>query len=272
MGVITTGWNRTGWSATAWKAAASKAVLCAGLVVLSVVATPRPGVCGDVVLTVADGRVTVVAHGATPREILAEWARVGGTTIVNLDRVQGAALSLEFTNVPEAQVLEVLLRSVGGYMAAPRPVAAPNRSVFSRIFIMPGTLAPRAPAQAAFAPSPSAPQVQMQQTSSDPADAGAGAPMFPVQADVTGPASFNPGQPVNMPPTNARVPGFAPFSANPVAPTPTSAGRPPVAGPAGSPAPGMALPGAVAPGTAAPGVQAPMPIPNSLGARQAPQP
>ena len=71
-----------------------------------------------------DGRVSIVAKDATVRQILAEWARVGQTNIVNVDRVPGGPLTLELTNVPEAQALEVLLRSLSGYITAPRTAGA----------------------------------------------------------------------------------------------------------------------------------------------------
>ena len=74
----------------------------------------------DVQLQLHDGRVSIVAKDATVRQILAEWARVGQTKVVNVDRIPGGPLTLELSNMPEAQALDVLLRSVSGYMAAPR--------------------------------------------------------------------------------------------------------------------------------------------------------
>jgi hypothetical protein len=99
----------------------------------------------DVHLTMANGRVSLVAKDATVRQILAEWARVGQTKIVNMERVPGGPVTLELTNVTEAQALEVLLRSLSGYITAPRPVDAANLSRFDRIIIMP-TLASARPA------------------------------------------------------------------------------------------------------------------------------
>jgi hypothetical protein len=65
-----------------------------------------------------DGQVSVDSNGAPPRAILAEWSKVGGTNIVNAERVIGAPLTLKLVDVPEAQALEIILRSVAGYMAA----------------------------------------------------------------------------------------------------------------------------------------------------------
>ena len=75
----------------------------------------------DVQLTIQNGRVSLVAKDATVRQILTEWARVGDTKIVNIERVPGGPVTLELTNVPEAQALDVVLRSLSGYIAAPRP-------------------------------------------------------------------------------------------------------------------------------------------------------
>lgn len=97
----------------------------------------------DVRLTLQGGRVSIIARDATVRQILTEWARIGQTRIVNLDRIPGGPISLEFTNVHEQQVLEVLLRSVSGYLLAPREVPAENLSRFDRIIVMPTSVAPR---------------------------------------------------------------------------------------------------------------------------------
>jgi hypothetical protein len=42
-----------------------------------------PQVGAEVQLSIQDGRVKLVARDATVREILAEWARVGQTKIIN---------------------------------------------------------------------------------------------------------------------------------------------------------------------------------------------
>jgi hypothetical protein len=40
-------------------------------------------------LSIHDGRVSIVAKDATVRQILTEWARVGRTKIVNVERIPG---------------------------------------------------------------------------------------------------------------------------------------------------------------------------------------
>src|SRR5436189_4367339 len=113
----------------------------------------------DVQLQLHDGRVSIVAKDATVRQILTEWARVGQTKIVNVERIAGGPITLELRNVPEQEALDVLLRSVSGYMVAPRAAGVANASAFDRIIVMPTSVAPRAPAGGA--PPPVFPQPGM---------------------------------------------------------------------------------------------------------------
>jgi hypothetical protein len=178
------------------------------------------------------GLVTVRAKDATVRQILAEWARVGQTRIVNAERVTGAPVTLELVDMPEKQALDVLLRSVSGYLAAPRPTAAPNASRFDRIIVLPGTPQPRtASSSIPPPPLPQAPRIQP----------------FPGDFDVDG----------GLPPAQR-----APIQATP----PPAPPLVPPAAPAASPAPGPppTTPG-VATGTRAPGMVVPPPPPNSPG-------
>src|SRR4051794_30857660 len=105
----------------------------------------------DVQLTMQNGRVTIVAKDASVRQILTEWARVGQTKIVNVERIPGGPMTLELRNVPESQALDVLLRTLSGYITAPRAANAANLSQFDRIIIMP-TVASARPATAAAPP------------------------------------------------------------------------------------------------------------------------
>ncbi len=107
----------------------------------------------DVHITIQDGRVSLEAKDATLRQILAEWARVGQTRIVNGERVPGGPLTIKFANVPEEQALDMVLRSLTGYVAAPRAGSASNLSRFDRIVVMPSIAQPP-PAVAAAAPAP----------------------------------------------------------------------------------------------------------------------
>jgi hypothetical protein len=104
----------------------------------------------DVQLTIQNGRVSLTVKDATVRQVLSEWARIGQTRIVNLDRIAGGPVTLQLSDVPEEQALDVLLRAVSGYVLAPRQSDATNLSRFDRIIVMPTSTAP--PAAAARAP------------------------------------------------------------------------------------------------------------------------
>lgn len=120
----------------------------------ALVAGATPALAGDVSLTIADGRVTIVARDATPRQILDAWARQGHTRIVNAERVSGGPTTLLITNEPESKALAIVLRSVAGYIAAPRRVAMANSSQYDRILIMPTSYAAPPPAYRASGPAP----------------------------------------------------------------------------------------------------------------------
>ncbi len=100
------------------------------------------------------GRVTLSAQNVPVRVILAEWARLGGATIVNGERVAGPPVTIELTNVPEPQALDIILRSVAGYMIAPRRAGSNSVSAFDRILILPTSAAPRNPPPPAVAAAP----------------------------------------------------------------------------------------------------------------------
>lgn len=119
------------------------AVVAAAAALVCIVAAPARA--QGVKLRFHDGLVTLSAQNAPLRTILAEWARLGGTTVVNAERVVGPPLTLELNAVPEAQALAVLLRSVSGYMAALRAAGTPGASVYDRVLILPTSSAPRNP-------------------------------------------------------------------------------------------------------------------------------
>ncbi len=203
----------------------------------------------DVTVSLADGRATVVARNATLRQVLAEWARVGGTRIVNLERVPGAPDSFELRNVPEAKALAMLLRSVAGYIAAPRPAASRGASIYDRILILPTSVASAAP------PGPlragSAPPAPVYEPAPDPSalanddsnDATAtttAAPVFP----GNGQEGVTPGSPAGPPPPMT-TPGVTPYAPNPADPASALTGQPsapptlPNAGQSTAPQPGV---------------------------------
>ena len=112
------------------------------LTLIALLAVAAPASAGDVQLEIRDGRVWMTATNATVAEILSAWARVGGTTIVNGEKLGGASLTLELNDVPEKEALDVVLRSASGYMAVNR-TAAGGSSAFDRILILANSVAPR---------------------------------------------------------------------------------------------------------------------------------
>lgn len=95
----------------------------------------------DVQVSIRDGQVSIVARGATAGQILAEWARVGRTQVVNVEQAPRDLMTIELRNVSEEQALDVVLRRASGYVAAPRAVAVANASRFDRILVMPPSVA-----------------------------------------------------------------------------------------------------------------------------------
>lgn len=190
-------------------------------------------------LTIRDGRVSLDAQDVTIRQILAEWARVGKTRIVNLERVTSGPITMRFENVSEQQALDIILRTVPGYMAAPRPAFVTDASVYDRILIMATTTAvaarPAAPATPGFQLPSNVTQLRsapvmtnpgmLPEPDSDPNDsndpalaAAAAAGLITVPAPPPGATAFNPtGFQAPM-----RVPSGPPAQAQPRTSTPTS--------------------------------------------------
>ena len=128
-----------------------------------------PAARADIQFSIRDGRVVLVATNASIADIMAEWAKVGHTKIVNSDKIpRDVVVTLELRNVSERQALDILLRSTSGFIAALREQDDPNASLFDRIVIMPPSAAPPPPAPVnASAPqyprAPAAPPVEQPQ-------------------------------------------------------------------------------------------------------------
>jgi hypothetical protein len=97
-----------------------------------------------------DGRVRLTAENVPVSRILSEWARVGGTTIVNGERIPGGPVTLQLVDVSERQALEVVLRDAAGYMVSARDATSSGASAFDKILVLPTTS--RAPAAASLPP------------------------------------------------------------------------------------------------------------------------
>jgi hypothetical protein len=148
----------------------------------------------EVHVSIRNGRVSIMAKDATVRQILVEWARVGKTRIVNVERVPGGPLTLELKDVSEAEALDVLLRSLSGYMAAPRlTMASADVSAYDSIVVMPTTAATATrTAGPSNAPAPFAPPTgDLSQDDSDTLQRGLD--------NVNAPARPGGGQPARAP-------------------------------------------------------------------------
>ena len=233
-----------------------------------------------------DGRVTLRAQNAPIRTILAEWARLGGATIVNGDRIAGPPVTLELVGVPERQALDIVLRNVAGYLLAPRRAGATGASTFDRIVVLPTSAAPRnpPPPAAAARPAPVLPRPPLvarppEATPGEPPgevpqgeDAAADPVMPPEQPVIPGPRGIP--RPLVRPPVAppGAGPELVPEQPDPKdeapATTPTQPGMPAQPGmtstpgnPFGVPAGSSARPGVIAP---APRPQSQQPAPNGV--------
>jgi hypothetical protein len=201
-----------------------------------VLAAPAAAVPGA--LRFDNGFGTVSAKTVPVRQVLAEWARLGNTRVVNGEKLPGGLVTLELVHVPEKQALEILLRSASGYLAAPRTQFAATLSTYDRIVVMPtSTAAPPAATAGYHVPPPQMPPPQ--------AGFNGGMPV-PVPEDQDDQVNVNPdGSPAN--------PGeVAPDQGQPQGP-------PPAFG-----QPGPQVPGAARPNDTdepSPAQQAPAPVP-----------
>jgi hypothetical protein len=117
-------------------------------------------------IAIQDGRVWLNADGATVADVLREWARVGGTAIVDGERLPRTPVSLHLEAEPEQEALEILLRGVGGFVTVGRAASRveTGASRFERIVVVPSTAQPAATFAAtsairatAVSPAPAAP-------------------------------------------------------------------------------------------------------------------
>jgi hypothetical protein len=201
----------------------------------------------DVQLSIQNGQVSLTATNATVREILAAWARIGQTRIVNGDRIPGGPISIQLTGVTEEQALEVILRSAAGYVTAPRPVEVANASRYDRILVMPTTT----PTRAAAPPPPSFPQPQLNQFPQPPQFPPQ---QFPQQPPVIDDDVDDPQPAANVVLPGPRGPIFNSFPQPQAFPQPMAAPPPGTVRPAPGQMPiGVAVPGMVVPAPAQPG-------------------
>ncbi|HEV8394366.1 MAG TPA: hypothetical protein VGQ37_08830 [Vicinamibacterales bacterium] len=119
-----------------------KAHILLASVLVMLAALPAAG--QSVKLSFHGGKVDLSAENASVRAILTEWARVGGTSVVNAERIVGPPVTVEFKDAYEQQALESLLRGVSGYIVGPRLApGTPTSSGFDRIVILATSTTPR---------------------------------------------------------------------------------------------------------------------------------
>jgi hypothetical protein len=196
-------------------------------------------VSAEVQVSMRDGRVTIVATDATVRQILSEWARVGQTKIVNVERIPGGPVTLQLTNVPEQEALDLLLKSVTGYMAAPRAVVVAGLSRYDRILVLPTAAVNRVPVVAP--PTPVAfqqPAIQQQPDvdAEGPSIPPTRGPLFPTQPRVV----IDQQREVPMQGGATNTPGVVSVQPAP-ATGPTFNTPPPTGATVGTPRPGMVV-------------------------------
>lgn len=221
--------------------------LLRSVIVAASVAIASSATAGELKLSIANGRATLIATDAPVSQILAEWARIGGTTVVNGERVPGPTLTIQMVDRPEREVLDAVLRSAAGYVAAQRAALVTSLSVYDRILILPTSQAPAfnpaAVATPTFTPAPR-PYV-VPSPEDDPVEQphvippGA-VPMPPgaVSPQPQPATQSTPGMPQTLP-RPGMLPPPAPGAPNPYVPNSPNT-RP---GPGGTPQPGAVRPG-----------------------------
>lgn len=178
-----------------------KNLLCLGFALMAIGAAAT-ATAGELSVKISNGRATVIAKDVPVRQILAEWAKVGETKIVNGEKIPGGPVTLELVDVPEKEALDVLLRTAAGYIAAPRPANLVGASQFDRVIVLATS---RPPAGNSVAPAPFGsnravmpmpPQPPPDDDDGEPGDQG---PMPPPVMGPNGPMQQFPGAPPNVP-------------------------------------------------------------------------
>ena len=179
-------------------------------------------------LTFQDGTVTLVATNVTVREILSEWARKGGTRILNGERLQGGPVSLQFEAMPERLVMDSLLRSAAGYVLGPRLASQNGSSDFGIISILPTSASVAGPSYGAQPPAPARPNPDNEIPPVTP-PIGSVDPRQPVNGPPNSNPNANPNQPQPDPyPNRPGVTGVVPIV--PISPTSPPPTPPPTGG------------------------------------------
>ena len=222
----------------------SRAALCVSLLG---VLLAGPASAAELRLEMSGGFVTLVATDTPLRQILAEWARVGGTRIVNAERIAGPPVTIQLERVPEQEALAVLLRSAAGYLAAPRRAGSAGASVYESVMILATSTPPAAaPAPATGARGPGNP---------------IGRPV-PSQVEMLGPQQLMPDGDDQIMSEGFITVGSAPAPRQ--TPAAGAAGAAATGGPTASPFPRVPVAGTRAPAQQPPGFPPSMTTPDGL--------
>jgi hypothetical protein len=258
------------------------------LITALVVLAALPASAQQLSLQIRDGMVTMTASAVPVRQVLAEWARVGGTKVVGAERIPAQPLTLTLENVPEAKALDIILRGAAGYVAATRAVPGGGLSSYDRILVLGTSNAPAASAAASARPGgrftntpvAEAPPEVIEQPVTDTVDMAqpdpaqnpfAGAFAQPAGATPFGqPAAFGQpvpfGQPAQVP--FGQQPGANPFGVPMAQPNGSGLFVPVQQPPADAPQGFFGVPGAATPGM----IQQPPQQPGQVQPGQVPRP
>jgi hypothetical protein len=200
---------------------------------------------GELTLSMSNGRATLIATDVPIRQVLAEWARIGGTKVVNGDKLLGPNLTIQMVDRPEREVLDAVLRTAAGYVAAPRSTAVANLSIYDRILILPTSQAPAYNPAAASTPTFTPPRPVPVVPDDDPVErpnvmppGAVPVPPGVVQQPPAPTTLTQPGMPQTLP-RPGMLPQPVPNPQNPYAPTTPG----PTVRPGGTPVPGAKPPG-----------------------------
>jgi hypothetical protein len=105
-------------------------------IALLLCSTPAQAQMPGVTLAFNDGTVTIAASDALLSDVLAEWARVGGTEISGAERLPAARVTISLAGVPEAEAIDAVLGSTAGYISALRSDAAPGTSWLRKLQVV----------------------------------------------------------------------------------------------------------------------------------------
>lgn len=228
-------------------------------------------------LDLRDGKVTLDARDVSLDEVLTEWTRTGGTRIVRVrdGAIVAPRLTLLLRDITEREALDIVLRSVSGYLLVGRRDGFAGLSAFEQILLLPTSSPQLGPAPADAAAPRGGDTIALPRPARLPAQVAV------AEADLAGDAAASTdsvGEPAiggnlesddvrRESPSGARADGTR-YPPTPLLP-PSEA--PDAQNPFGKVA-GTARPGAIAPSGPPPGVVYP-PVTNpNLESRPAPNP